>query len=94
MFYPTDKTIELRGKITNLKRNYSESLFKAWERYKYLIQKCPKHGLSLWSQIHPFYNGLNDYTKGNIDTAPGGAIGKKTYIGALEIFELLSKQSM
>lgn len=40
-----------------------------------------------------FLQWLNDYTKGNVNVVVGGAIGKKTYIEAIEIFELLAKQS-
>lgn len=65
MFYSKKKIVELRGKITNFQQKYGESLFDAWERYKDLLWKFPKHDLAQWSQIHAFYNGLNDYTKGN-----------------------------
>lgn len=50
----------------------------------------PKHGLALWSQIHSFYNGLSDYTNGNVDATTGGAIGRKTYAEAM-ILELLAE---
>lgn len=46
----------------------------------------------MWCQIHAFYNELNDYTKGNVDVVISGAIGRKNYVEATEIFELLAKK--
>lgn len=93
MFYQIKKTVELRGKIINFKKKYSESGFKAWERYEDLLCKCPNHGLALWSQNYAFYSELNGYNMGNVNPVAGATIGKKTYAKAIEIFKLLAKQS-
>nr|GEV77883.1 reverse transcriptase domain-containing protein [Tanacetum cinerariifolium] len=37
---------KLRNEITNFHQRPDESLFKAWERYKLLIDRCPNHNVN------------------------------------------------
>ena len=64
-----------------------EYLYKAWERYKYMLRRCPRHGLPEWLQLQFFYNGLGSSTKTLVDAAAGHSIMAKTHEVAYESLE-------
>ena len=45
--------------------------------YKYLLVRCPHHGISLWMQIQIFYNGLLISTQVMVDATAGGSLNNK-----------------
>jgi len=47
-------------------------LYKAWERFKYMLWLCHRHGLQRWMIVQAFYNGST------IDAATGGTLVNKT----------------
>nr|GEW23000.1 hypothetical protein [Tanacetum cinerariifolium] len=49
-----------------------ESLFEAWERYKFLIYQCPNHNMLPVTQIDTLYNGLTLRHWDTINVAAGG----------------------
>ncbi|GJS85982.1 hypothetical protein Tco_0752523 [Tanacetum coccineum] len=53
-----------------------ESLFRAWERFKELLMKCPQHYLTDMQEVILFYNGLDVPTRQILDSK--GAIPSKT----------------
>ncbi|GJZ82988.1 hypothetical protein Tco_0648161 [Tanacetum coccineum] len=53
-----------------------ESLFRAWERFKELLMKCPQHYLTDMQEVILFYNGLDVLTRQILDSK--GAIPSKT----------------
>ncbi|GJW93547.1 reverse transcriptase domain-containing protein [Tanacetum coccineum] len=57
-----------------------ESLFRAWERFKELLMKCPQHYLTDMQEVILFYNGLDVLTRQILDSM--GAIPSKTTFGA------------
>nr|GEW51735.1 reverse transcriptase domain-containing protein [Tanacetum cinerariifolium] len=57
-YFPPSMVKKLRNKITNFCQRPNESLFKAWERYKLSIDRCPNHNMLPVTQIDTFYNGL------------------------------------
>ena len=58
---------------------------EAWERFHELLRRCPHHRLTIWMQVHTFYNGLRD--RAVIDASVGGALMKKTTNPTYEILE-------
>nr|GFA42663.1 reverse transcriptase domain-containing protein [Tanacetum cinerariifolium] len=44
-YFPSSMVTKLRNKITNFRQRLDESLFKAWERYKLSIDRCPNHNM-------------------------------------------------
>ena len=73
-YFLLSKVVKLQGDLTTFTQLKSESIYKAWERYKELIRKVPHHGLSAWLEIQFFCNELNLNTKMIIDAAMGGAL--------------------
>ncbi|GJW95754.1 zf-CCHC domain-containing protein [Tanacetum coccineum] len=66
--------------INNSQQEPDESLFRAWERFKELLMKCPQHYLTDMQKVILFYNGLDVPTKQILDSK--GAIPTKTVADA------------
>ncbi|GJW35189.1 hypothetical protein Tco_0058109 [Tanacetum coccineum] len=64
------------GSITTWEEEPDESLFRAWERFKELLMKCPQHYLTSMQEVILFYNGLDVLTRQILDSK--GAIPSKT----------------
>jgi hypothetical protein len=58
-FYPENKHLDAKTAINMFAQGSNESLCEAWERYKSLLRKCPKHGFYDVTQIHMFRGGLH-----------------------------------
>lgn len=71
-------------------QQHGESLYKAWERYKELLRKCPHQGLPKWLQMNTFYNGLNSNLCTSIDAASGGAFMAKRFEDAYDLIETMT----
>ncbi|GJT83230.1 hypothetical protein Tco_1057572 [Tanacetum coccineum] len=44
-------------------QHQGESISKAWNRFKDLLQKVPHHGIDLWLQVQIFYEYVNRDTR-------------------------------
>ncbi|GJY42261.1 DNA-directed DNA polymerase [Tanacetum coccineum] len=64
-----------------------ESLFEAWERYKFSIDRCPNHNMLSVTQIDTFYNGLTLSHRDTINAAAGGTFMQKTPEECYELIE-------
>nr|GEW29625.1 reverse transcriptase domain-containing protein [Tanacetum cinerariifolium] len=42
-FFPPLKTTNLKNDITNFQQKFNETFSEAWDRFKYLLRKCPHH---------------------------------------------------
>nr|GEW96971.1 reverse transcriptase domain-containing protein [Tanacetum cinerariifolium] len=71
-YFPPPMVTKLRNEITNFRQRPDESLFKAWERYKLSIDRCPDHNMLPVTQIDTFYNGLTLRHRDTINAAAGG----------------------
>nr|GEU29631.1 hypothetical protein [Tanacetum cinerariifolium] len=68
-----EKKIE---QINNFQQELDESLFRAWERFKELLMKCPQHYLTDTQEVILFYNGIDVPTRQILDSK--GTIPTKT----------------
>nr|GEU30851.1 reverse transcriptase domain-containing protein [Tanacetum cinerariifolium] len=68
-----------------------ETFGEAWERFKEMLRACPHHGFLELTQIHTFYNGLNEQDQDSLNAATGGNLLRKTTREALKIIENKSK---
>nr|GFA53354.1 reverse transcriptase domain-containing protein [Tanacetum cinerariifolium] len=75
-YFPPSMVTKLRNEITNFCQRPDESLFKEWERYKLLIDRCPNHNMLPITQIDTFYNGLTLRHRDTINGAAGGTFMK------------------
>ncbi|GJW75206.1 reverse transcriptase domain-containing protein [Tanacetum coccineum] len=76
-YFPPSMVTKLRNDITNFHQEPDESLFKAWERYKLSIDRCPNHNMLPVTQIDTFYNGLTLRHRDTINAAAGGTFMKR-----------------
>ncbi|GKE83078.1 hypothetical protein Tco_1553078 [Tanacetum coccineum] len=58
-------------------QHQSESLSKAWTRFKYLLQNVPHYGIGHWLQVQIFYDHVNPATRHTIDQSAGGKLHDK-----------------
>ncbi|GKE06191.1 retrovirus-related pol polyprotein from transposon TNT 1-94, partial [Tanacetum coccineum] len=58
-YYPPARTMKKMEEINNFQQELDESLFRAWERFKELMMKCPQHYLADMQEVILFYNGLD-----------------------------------
>jgi hypothetical protein len=73
-FFPDNKHMDAKTAIAMFSQGASESLCEAWERYKSLLRKCPKHGFDDMTQIHMFRGGLQPDQKLILDATAGGSL--------------------
>ena len=73
--------------INTFRQFEGENLVEAWERFHELLRRCPHHRLTMWMQVHTFYNGLSYSARTIIDASTEGALMKKTTYQAYEILE-------
>nr|GEX73718.1 reverse transcriptase domain-containing protein [Tanacetum cinerariifolium] len=90
-FFPPYKTTNLRNEITRFQQRFDETFFEAWDRFIYLLSKCPHHGFSPIHQIDTFYNSLNQSEQDSFNSAANGNFLSKNTQEALTIVENKSK---
>ncbi|GJV70277.1 hypothetical protein Tco_1485786 [Tanacetum coccineum] len=66
--------------INNFQQEPDESLFRAWERFKELLMKCPQHYLTDMQEVILFYIRLDVPTRQILDSK--GAVPTKTDVDA------------
>ncbi|GJR03876.1 retrovirus-related pol polyprotein from transposon TNT 1-94 [Tanacetum coccineum] len=79
-YCPPASTAKKMEEINNFKQEPDESLFRAWERFKELLMKCPQHYLTDMHEVILFYNGLDVPIRQILDSK--GAIPTKTVVDA------------
>ncbi|GJZ26021.1 retrovirus-related pol polyprotein from transposon TNT 1-94 [Tanacetum coccineum] len=75
-YYPPARTAKKMEEINNFQQEPDEIIFRAWERFKELLMKCPQHYLTDMQEVILFYNGLDVPTREILDSK--GAIPSKT----------------
>ncbi|GJY73757.1 hypothetical protein Tco_0478188 [Tanacetum coccineum] len=75
-YCPPARTAKKMKEINNFQQEPDESLFRAWERFKELLMKCPQHYLTDMQEVILFYIGLDVPTRQILDSK--GAIPSKT----------------
>nr|GEV14811.1 reverse transcriptase domain-containing protein [Tanacetum cinerariifolium] len=86
-YFPPSMVTKLRNEITKFEGKPHESLFEAWGRYKFSIDRCPNHNMVLVTQVDTFYNGLTLSHRDNINAAAGGTFMQKTPKECYELIE-------
>nr|GEX30498.1 reverse transcriptase domain-containing protein [Tanacetum cinerariifolium] len=74
-----------------LKVRFDETFSEAWDHFKDLLRKCPRHGFLELHQIDTFYNALTQSDQDSLNAVAGGNLLKCTPRDALTIIENKSK---
>ena len=93
-FFQPSLTSERRREIIVFQQGEDESLYVAWERFKWLLRRCPMHGIDLKTQMNIVYHAFNDISKGIIDASCCGAFKRKGAEEARDLIEDLAKCNM
>ncbi|GJY46370.1 hypothetical protein Tco_0435433 [Tanacetum coccineum] len=75
-YCPPTRTAKNIEEIKNFQQEPDENLYQAWERFKKLLMKCPRHYLIELQEVVLFYNGLDLLTRQILDSR--GAMPSKT----------------
>ena len=89
-YFPPHKTAKFYNEITTFKKNGSEIIYSAWERFKELQRQCPYHGLSDWMIPQIFYNGLTNENRNIVNAASDRKWMDKMAREAVNLLEELS----
>ncbi|GJU26914.1 reverse transcriptase domain-containing protein [Tanacetum coccineum] len=84
-------TTNLKNDIKNFQQRFDEIFSEAWDRFKDLLRKCPRHGFSELHQIDTFYKALTQSDQDSLNAAVGGNLLNHTPRDALTIIENKSK---
>nr|GEU73589.1 hypothetical protein [Tanacetum cinerariifolium] len=63
-----EKVLEIMEEINDFLQEPNETLYRAWERFKELLMRCPQHYLTNIQEVILFYNGLDVPTKQILDS--------------------------
>nr|GEV81880.1 retrovirus-related Pol polyprotein from transposon opus [Tanacetum cinerariifolium] len=85
-YFPPTMVTKLINEIINFRQRPDESLFKAWERYKLSIDRCPNHNMLPVTQIDTFYNGLTLRHRDTINDA-AATVGKTQNVYAAGAYQ-------
>ena len=77
-FFPMSKYWEKKAEITSFKQGETKSLYDPWERFKFLLKRCPTHDISEKVQMQVFSEGLTHNHKMLLDASAGGSMRVKT----------------
>ena len=91
IFFPSALTTEIIAEIVVFKQGQDESLYIAWERFKLLLKRCPRHGIDLTNQMDIFYHAMNYASKVIIDASCFGAFKRRNAKEAWKLIEDLAK---
>ena len=90
-FFPDHKHLDTKTTIAMFAQGTSESLCEAWERYKSLLRRCPKHGFDDMTQIHMFRGGLQPEPKLILDAAAGGSL---MALSSKDVVDIINKMEL
>nr|GEW70553.1 hypothetical protein [Tanacetum cinerariifolium] len=90
-YCPPARTIKKMKEINNFQQEPNETLYQAWERFKELLMKWPRHYLTEIQELILFYNGLEVPTRQILDSK--GAILTKTVADAKVAIQEMAEYS-
>nr|GEV00331.1 reverse transcriptase domain-containing protein [Tanacetum cinerariifolium] len=93
-YFPPSMVTKLRNEVTNFCQRPDESLFKAWERYKLSVDRCPNHNMLPITHIDTFYNGLTFKHRDTINAAAGGTFMKRCPEECYDLIEDMTLTTM
>ncbi|WJX82476.1 hypothetical protein P8452_65227 [Trifolium repens] len=73
--------------ILSFKQHESETLCEAYERFKLLMRRCPKHNISAMEQMQLFIAGMKMQHRMILDASACGSIKVKTYAMTKDLVE-------
>ncbi|KAJ9546993.1 LOW QUALITY PROTEIN: hypothetical protein OSB04_019536 [Centaurea solstitialis] len=85
-YFPTSRVNKIKAEIRNFKQG-TDSLVKAWERYKDLFLIFPNHGIDDTEMMNIFYAGLTNDSRLRLDLSCGGIFPYKSVKEARKLLD-------
>lgn len=76
-YFPLSKVANMMQDVSAFGQKDSETLFKAYGRFKDILRRCPHHRFAPLMRVQILYNGLNYQTHQLIDARSGGFLSNK-----------------
>ncbi|XP_070042650.1 uncharacterized protein [Nicotiana tomentosiformis] len=92
-YFSSAKMGKFRREIHNFCQNETETVFKAWERFKEIERKYQHSGIELWMQLQDFWDGWTPTSRRTLSNAAGGPLMKKTPEEIATILDELSEDA-
>ncbi|GKE77652.1 hypothetical protein Tco_1543772 [Tanacetum coccineum] len=89
--FPMSLTRAASRWLRNKPSEHDESLFRAWERFKEFLMKCPQHYLTNMQEVILFYNEIDVPTRQILDSK--GAIPTKNAANAKVAIQEMAEYS-
>ncbi|GJV00278.1 hypothetical protein Tco_1329548 [Tanacetum coccineum] len=67
-YCPPSRTAKRMEEIKNFQQEPDETLYRAWERFKELLLRCPQHYVTSMQEVILFYKGLDVPTRQILDS--------------------------
>lgn len=90
MFYPAEKTKQLRLQIEKFMQISDESFYEARERFLNLLSQCPNHRMSEIDLCSKFYEGLDCEAHNMVDMTVNGTTVTTSPAALNEVFDKLA----
>ncbi|XP_022889241.1 uncharacterized protein LOC111404706 [Olea europaea var. sylvestris] len=92
-FFLPAKIAKLKHDISIFRQGESENFDEAWNKFKNILRKCPRHGISKGLHVQYFYAGLLPAFKSMVDSSSKGSLSTKIIDEALKLFETMATTS-
>ncbi|XP_047953609.1 uncharacterized protein LOC125199726 [Salvia hispanica] len=73
-YFPPSEVLKRQAEIIQFQMKPHETIREAWARFKTLLKRCPKHGLSPGHQVITFYRGCTPDAMRELNWSAGGAL--------------------
>uniref|UniRef100_A0A2N9EKE0 Retrotransposon gag domain-containing protein n=1 Tax=Fagus sylvatica TaxID=28930 RepID=A0A2N9EKE0_FAGSY len=93
-FFPSHKVQQVKRKISSFVQENDETLFMAWERFKYTYNFCPTDGYDTWKLISYFYEGLQPRDRQFVQVACGDQNRSSTTTSGGSVFKLREEDNL
>ncbi|XP_047964692.1 uncharacterized protein LOC125209127 [Salvia hispanica] len=86
-YFPPSEVLKRQAEIIQFQMKPHETIREAWARFKTLLKRCPKHGLSPGHQVITFYRGCTSDAMRELNWSAGGAILQLGENDAMQVIE-------
>jgi len=92
-FFPSHRTNSFKRQITTFTQKAGETFYQCWDRYRDLLNTCPRHGFETWRLVSHFYEGLTPKDRQMVELMCNRTFEDKDPNEAMEYLYLLAENA-
>jgi hypothetical protein len=92
-FFPSHRTNSFKRQITTFTQKPGEIFYQCWDRYKDLLNTCPRHGFETWRFVSYSHEGLTPKDRQMVELMCNGTFEDKDLDEAMEYLDLLAENA-